>query len=203
MDVNLILGEGHQEERSHEWRLTDRKRLEDFSDEECQKKFRLPKQTLREIITNLSEDLAAPTQRNNPIPVDTQALLSLRLLASGSFQGVTGDTGNISQPSMSRILHRFCSSFSRRYRYLLKWYQTEEETREAKKKFFRDTQVKGLLGLVDGSMIPIKGVSGDDEPAYICRKNFPAINVQVILLNNKKIDLSLFSLKFLIINQGK
>jgi hypothetical protein len=63
--------------------------------------------------------------------------------------------------------------------------------------------VKGLLGLVDGSMIPIKGVSGDDEPAYICRKNFPAINVQVILLNNKKIDLSLFSLKFLIINQGK
>ena len=39
--------------------------------------------------------------------------------------------------------------------------------------------MKGLLGLVDGTMIPIKGVAGPDEPIYICRKNFPAINVQL------------------------
>jgi hypothetical protein len=39
--------------------------------------------------------------------------------------------------------------------------------------------MKGLLGLIDGTMIPIKGVTGPDEPIYICRKNFPAINVQL------------------------
>ena len=181
MDIAFFLGDD-LDGRSSEWRNADRKCLMDFSDEDCQKKFRLPKITIAEIIETLTDDLAPPTQRNNPISVDTQVLLSLRLLASGSFQGVTGDTGNISQPSVSRILHKFCSSFQRRYRYLLKWYQTEEEMREARKKFFRDSHVKGLLGLVDGSMVPIKRVAGDDEPAYICRKNFPAINIQVILL---------------------
>ncbi len=42
------------------------------------------------------------------------------------------------------------------------------------------TGVKGLLGLIDGTLVQIKGVSGVDEPAYICPKNCPSLNVQLV-----------------------
>jgi hypothetical protein len=82
---------------------------------------------------------------------------------------------------MSRVLVKFCTSFVQHYGHLIAWYQTPEEAALAKRKFFRSSRFKGLLGLIDGTMIPIKGVPGTDEPAYICRKNFPAINVQVVV----------------------
>ena len=36
------------------------------------------------------------------------------------------------------------------------------------------------VGAVDGTLIPIKGMSGTDEPAYVCRKNFHALNIQAV-----------------------
>ena len=40
---------------------------------------------------------------------------------------------------------------------------------ETKRKYFQSFGVEGLLGVIDGTMIQIKGVSEADEPAYICR----------------------------------
>lgn len=38
----------------------------------------------------------------------------------------------------------------------------------------------GLIGLVDGSLFPMKAPSAADEEACVCRKGFHAFNVQAI-----------------------
>ena len=182
MDVALILGmRQNLPQGSNEWRKVKRVCLDDFTDTECISKFRLPKSSIRDIIEQLRPDLQSSTHRNNPVPAETQVLVSLRLLASGSFQGVAGDTVKVSQPTTSRIIYKFCQAFTAHFKHLLAWYTDETELREVRLKFYKDTKIKGLIGLIDGTMIPIKGAVGEDEPAYICRKNFPAINCQVVV----------------------
>lgn len=179
MDI-FMLQEMNQ--RPSDWRNLVRTGLDDFTPEECLNKFRLPKEEIKNIIDHIRPDLESPSARNNPIPADTQVLVSLRVLASGSFQGVASDTVSISQSSTCRILSKFCEVFTHHYQHLIKWYSTDDEICEARQKYFAKTGgIKGLLGLIDGTMIRIKGATGEDEPAYICRKNYPAINVQVVV----------------------
>ncbi|XP_065640579.1 uncharacterized protein LOC136073137 [Hydra vulgaris] len=92
-----------------------------------------------------------------------------------------GDTSAISQTSTSRVIHQFCKFFIKHYSYLVKWYSSREEMVEVKRRYFDAWGVKGLLGLIDGTMVPIKGATGADEPAFICRKGYSAINCQFVV----------------------
>ncbi|XP_065667036.1 putative nuclease HARBI1 [Hydra vulgaris] len=167
MDIPIILAaQGHNQN----WRETKRAVLNDYNDVECRQKFRFPKVIINDIITTLHYDFSPLTARNNPINTETKVLISLRLLATGTFQGVIGDTSGISQSSTSRILSEFCRCFIQRYHHLIKWYGSKEEMTEVKRKYQQSWGVKGLLGLIDGTMIPIKGAIGDDEPALIAGK---------------------------------
>ena len=46
------------------------------------------------------------------------------------------------------------------------------DLREIKSKFHDIGKIPNCVGAVDGTLIPNKGLSGTDEPAYVCRKNF-------------------------------
>ena len=84
MDVFMIRQAARR--RNNEWRYLTRLRLDHYTDESCRKKLRLPKPVIQEIVSNLQDDLQPVSNRNNAIPPDTQVLIALRLLASGSFQ---------------------------------------------------------------------------------------------------------------------
>jgi len=45
----------------------------------------------------------------------------------------------------------------------------------------------GVIGCVDGTYIPMTGKSGTKRDAYICRKGYPAMHVQIVSDNNLKI----------------
>ena len=51
---------------------------------------------------------------------------------------------------------------------------------EIKSKFHDIGKIPNCVDTVDGTLIPIKGMSGTDEPAYVCRKNFHALNIQAV-----------------------
>ena len=87
MDVVLIQHNQHNQD----WRLAPRVCLEDYTDTDCIKKFCLNKDRIKVIINRLKDVLQSATNRNNPISPETKILASLRLLASGSFQAVTGN----------------------------------------------------------------------------------------------------------------
>jgi hypothetical protein len=46
--------------------------------------------------------------------------------------------------------------------------------------FYRIARIPGVLGAVDGTLIPILAPS-EDEYAYVCRKGFHALNVQAVV----------------------
>ncbi|KAK3083318.1 hypothetical protein FSP39_019317 [Pinctada imbricata] len=47
-------------------------------------------------------------------------------------------------------------------------------------------QFPNVLGAIDGTLIPIMGMSGDEEHVYVCRKGFHAINVQAVVDANMR-----------------
>ena len=80
-----------------ERRFRDRLDLVALSDNELMKKYRFPRQELILFIEEMDPHLRRMTRRSHALPTHTQVLLALRLLASGSFQDVIGDTaGKIS-----------------------------------------------------------------------------------------------------------
>ncbi|KAG0710250.1 putative nuclease HARBI1 [Chionoecetes opilio] len=73
------------------------------------KHYRFPRHELIELIEELEPQLRRRTRRTRAIPPHTQVLLALRILASGSFQHVIGDTTGthiaIKAPSIDEHLY--------------------------------------------------------------------------------------------------
>ena len=58
---------------------------------------------------------------------------------------------------------------------------TNEELREAKEGFHIIANFPNVVGTIDGTLIPMQGMTSDDEPRFVCRKGFHAINVQAVV----------------------
>jgi hypothetical protein len=56
------------------------------------------------------------------------------------------------------------------------------ELRKVKDGFHGITNFPNVVGAIVGTLIPIQGMAGEDEPSFICRKGFHAINVQAVAM---------------------
>jgi hypothetical protein len=50
--------------------------------------------------------------------------------------------------------------------------------------FHSIAQFPNVIGAIDGTLIPIQGLSGAEEPNFVCRKGYHAINVQAVADHN-------------------
>jgi hypothetical protein len=82
------------------------------SDNTLLRYYRFPRNVITELCDMLEPTLGRVTERCHPIPICTQVLVSLRFLASGTFQNVLADTVGVSQPTVSRIIHSFCAAIA-------------------------------------------------------------------------------------------
>ena len=57
---------------------------------------------------------------------------------------------------------------------------TDADIATQKRQVHRIAGLQNVVGAIDGTLIPITAPSGNDEPAYICRKGYHAINVQAV-----------------------
>ena len=111
MDFIIMFGGDRQNDPNQvDWRGEERLDSMAIPDTCLEDSFRLSRPQITMLIGKIGHVFHHPDGRNKPIPVQTCILSSLRLLASGSFQGVSGDTLQISQSSMSRILPKFCDA---------------------------------------------------------------------------------------------
>lgn len=62
----------------------------------------------------------------------------------------------------------------------IKMPSTFEESTLIKTDFMQLGNIPNVVGAIDGTLIPIRGVSGENEHLFVSRKNFHAINVQAI-----------------------
>lgn len=55
-----------------------------------------------------------------------------------------------------------------------------------KDEFFNIQGFPNVVGAIDGIFVPIQGMAGDEEPTFICRKGFHAINIQAVAVANPR-----------------
>lgn len=68
----------------------------------------------------------------------------------------------------------------------IKFPVTANELRHVKSEFYDIAKFPNCVGAIDGTLIPIKGMSGPQEPAFLCRKNFHALNIQAVTDSNTR-----------------
>lgn len=58
---------------------------------------------------------------------------------------------------------------------------TQKEILKTKGDFVRVENFPNVVGAIDGTLIPIIGMSRDGKHVFVCRKGFHAINMQKIV----------------------
>ena len=151
-----------------------------YSDNELQRRYRFGGQTIR-YITHLVEDEIRPTtNRSQPVSAINQVLITLRFLASGSFQQVTGDTlAALDKSTVCRIIRRVTVALSRRLDEFVKFPETQEERDIVKQGLYEIANFPCAIGVIDASHIRIIAPT-DNEWDFVNRKRYHSINVQGI-----------------------
>jgi hypothetical protein len=62
---------------------------------------------------------------------------------------------------------------------VMKWPRAETELRKVAEGFRETAGFPGVVGAFDGTYIEMKGTTGEARSAYICRKGFTAMHLQV------------------------
>uniref|UniRef100_A0A667X6D1 Putative nuclease HARBI1 n=1 Tax=Myripristis murdjan TaxID=586833 RepID=A0A667X6D1_9TELE len=142
-------------------------------DHEVLRKYRLPRQLIMDLVDILKEDLQRRTNRSSPLSVALQVMVGLRFFASGSFQTVLGDTVGVSQPSVSRTVNSVSRALCRKASTFIRFPSSAAEQIQVKMGFFELAGFPNVLGMVDGTHVGIMN-------AFVNRKNFHSINVQIV-----------------------
>ena len=109
-----------------------------------------------------------------------KVLTCLRFLAKGDYLSETTDIHGISKASGCLIVHRVVNALCERLNNI-KFPTGRHELMNIKAGFFKIAKFPNVVGIIDGTQIPIQGTSTDDEHLYVCRKGFHAINVQAVV----------------------
>ena len=159
--------------------------FETLSDHHLFEKFRFPRRVIFDIVDIVRDDMTPNSLRNNAIPVDIQVAVALQFMATGSFFNVESSVYGISKSSVSRCVDKFVTALSRRCKDYIKMPLTQEERKSIKMKFYDIAGFPNVLGVLDGSQIPI-GRPKDDDHLFVCRKGYHSINVQAVCGPNKE-----------------
>jgi hypothetical protein len=104
-------------------------------------------------------------------------LTALRFYAKGGFLSEVGDLHTICKSSASRVITSVTDSLGKRLPPIA--FPTVPQQAATKAAFYRISQFPNVLGAIDGMLIPIIAPV-KDEPTFVCRKGYHALNVQAV-----------------------
>ena len=150
-----------------------------LSDDELISRYRLSRVCMLDLLETITDELQHPTSRGHAISPIVQLTTALRFYATGCFQREVADLHGISMSSVSRCIASVSRAIAMKVKDYITFSTDPEELRKVKAGFFNKTGFPNVIGVIDGTLIPIKGPS-DDEPLYVCRKGYHALNIQVV-----------------------
>ncbi|XP_053344401.1 putative nuclease HARBI1 [Clarias gariepinus] len=153
--------------------------LDALSDDAILRKFRLPRNKILDLLEIVKPHLQRATRRNYALSPAVQLLATLRFYAVGSFMEVVGDGLGLSKSSVSKTVTAVTPLLLQLIKDSLIFPQTPEEIRQANQHLHSIASIPRVIGIVDGTLIPVASPVAN-ESLYICRKGYPAINVQII-----------------------
>ena len=174
--VNYILN-GKRRNRAHYMPRVNH--LAMLSDNDIVRRYRLNADAIRWMVEVTSNDLMRHTHRSCSVEPTIQVLLSLRILATDSFQSVIGDSIGVSKSTVSRCFDSTRYLASNDGDISINFPVTANDLLRAKQGFYAVAGFPNVIGAVDGTLVPIKTPSVD-EHLFVGRKGFHALNVQVI-----------------------
>lgn len=157
----------------------DRQDLLANDDEWLMSRFRLPRAVLLELCAVLGPELERSTRRNRAVPVPIQVLTTLGFLATGTFQREMADRSGISQPTLSRIMPDVLGGIIALSPLYIRFPYTVDEQANKKMQFAAMSGFTNVIGAIDCTHIAVRAPS-INESAFVNRKHFHSINVQII-----------------------
>ena len=116
-------------------------------------------------------------------------LVTIRSLAKGNFYSETADLHGLSRSSvciaMDGVLTSICERMDN-----IRFPSTEEELRKTKREFNNIAGVPNVVGAIDCTLIKIIAPK-ENEPDYVSRKGFHALNVQAVVDANLRYRLGI------------
>lgn len=97
------------------------------------------------------------------------------------IQDDSGDMQGISQQSISKIARNVAEALARKAHLFINMPTTLEEQQETMRGFRRISNFPTVIGAIDCTHIRIRRVGGDMSEAYVNRKGYYSINVQVLV----------------------
>nr|CAI5866020.1 unnamed protein product [Callosobruchus analis] len=156
--------------------------------------FRLTKDLTRRLINIVSPHVESP-RRASALTIETKVFATLRFLASGSYQEIIGSNHfvGISQSSVSRCIREICSVLNSPniFNQWVCFPGNIEELENVRQRFYEKYQFPGIVGIIDCNHVAITSpnVNNAEQPerAYVNRKNYHSLNVQLICDSTLKI----------------
>ncbi len=149
------------------------------SDEWLFSRFRLPREVLIDLCNSLEPHLSHITNRSHPIPPYLQVLCTIGLLATGTFQREIGDRAGISQPSISRAIHKVVKAIVGLMPTYVKFPYDVAHQMVVKRGFYEISGIPNTIGAIDCTHVRIKAPSAN-AINYVNRKNYHSINIQIV-----------------------
>jgi hypothetical protein len=156
-----------------------------YNNLEFKDRFHLHRQTVEDLINEVSPLLEHTSDRGFNISPDLQVLITLRFLTCSTYQCVCADLFNVHRTTVSRCIHRVVNAIvTLRPRYI----KFPDNLAQVKQRFYNYGQMPGVIGCINGTHIPFQRPPGNPEAeVFRCRKGFYSLNVQVVCGPDHKI----------------
>ncbi|XP_062569660.1 putative nuclease HARBI1 [Saccostrea cucullata] len=154
--------------------------LDSFDDSKLISRYRFPRRIIFDLIDGVDEQLRPYTERSHAIPTQLQVLCTLRYIAKADFFSEVGDVHGVSKSSVSVCLPRVCQALCEHLQNI-KFPSSVHSLRKIKDEFHSIARFLNVVGAIDGTLIPIKGMGTEDEHIYVSRKKFHALNIQGVV----------------------
>lgn len=145
--------------------------LQQYGDEEFRRRFRLTKRSFLSVCDIFRDELENPTAKLDALSAEDKVLLTLRYYATGSFQTVLGDLAGFDQATVCRHVNRTTKVIAARFNEFI-FMPTIEEQEATNLYYYNIHGIPGIIGLIDGTHIPIISPGGDSSELFRNRKGF-------------------------------
>lgn len=164
--------------------------MQDYTDEQFRKRFRLNKAVVIYLYSFIGQSLEPVTTRPNfTLSGTDKILITLRYLATASFQLVAADFYGVSESTVCRIIPIVFKKIASLRERFIRMPATDEELEEKKREFFRVAGMPATIGTLDGTLVKIQKVGGaQNKTDFFCRKQFYGVNVQIVCDANANVE---------------
>jgi len=159
--------------------------LQELSDEELVKRYRLDRAGILFVTDLVRPILQCETRRNHALTAEMKVIITLRFLATGKMQLCSSDDLGVSQPTVSRVITETLNALSNGdiLRRFIKFPMTVDAVERNKAAFLN---IAHFPHVIDCTHVRIMAPR-EQEAVFVNRKGFHSINVQILFDADYKI----------------